>query len=1322
MNKILNINFKLKDVSWRAVTIKILAYLVLFYLSIVVISIAITGYLFINLDSYKAKITQFVYENTGFNLEIGKLQTKLNNAYLPELALGDITLSNPKNKDQKSHIEEVDFVLDYSSFWHLQPIFRRIYVNGTAIGMEYESNGSLFINGIQVTDPADQTLENTKILPFDLEGWLLKQKEINLSNISLEFHDKKNHLPEVKFRNIELLLEKSLWSKHHASIELYGKKNGNDLKVDLEWQGGKFEKWQTWKNATLQVRALANNGTMIQNLKTYLPNNMQVESSDVSTAVNASIKDGKLQHIYANFDINNVKLALADVDVINLLRFGGTLDVHLINNDSEYLIKARNLQASTSSGALFDNSQIDGNYVIGRNGKIQLSNTNLVALNNLLSFFDATDGISLQGTINQVGYDWSGYLTNPSEFEFSAIFNNVSLRSNLADLPSISNVSGDVTFNQNSGKLDLLLKDSVLNYQQIFLIPYEFKNLSSKISWKVAKNKVVDVTLGHTILETKDFKGYADGTFKYDPSNTDSSSYINMTAHVDKVLTSKVGDYLPKQIPMSVHAWLNMGLAGGYGESADMILKGPLSHFPFQDNTGLFYITANVDNGKVQYVKDWPPIENVYGKFILKNSNITVIADKAQVSNNTLDKTIVVIPDFSDPNGVSLTADGKAHGSTDNFMTYLKHTPVNDIIGKFPERVQATGNGNLEIHLKVPFREPKHTEVKGVYSFLNNNLKLDLPIPELTNVNGDLGFTQHGVSSNGIHASAFNSNAILHADTNKDNQMHFRVDIPQLDYPAVAEFYLPFLLPLVDGRAATVVDFSIGKKGIETLTAKSGLIGVKLDAPDVFAMESAESKNFVLSLTPERSSNVVVNWRLGDVAHGVQYINGKQTNARGQIAIGTDDYINVDTDALMTINVNMPEVSINKWIATIDKVVKSIKINKLATESSSLMSLDSKTKHNVLPIEVKVVSSHMMLGKTDLESGLANIVVDNNQTYFNMYTPIASGMGNFNYAQNQVKLTLDKYMLYKTAPKINESSLSSVDTNVLSEIKLKIPDISLVINNLFYQNHNIGKAVATVHQEGNNLLLKDGVLTNSEGNVNFHGTNYCFGCSYADSYVNFVASASINNLGNMLYDLDFGRVVSNGSGTADLALQWNGGFQDFKPLGNIGTVHGDFYNGKFLKIDPGVFGAIFSVINMQGLFEAGSGDASDIFKKGFFFNSLETNIALIASKIELQNVTIVGPTAQVQAVGMLDIANSTIDANLAITPHVGFAVALAAGVATLNPFVGLAVYGAELLTGGAQNKLFTLRYQVKGDLRKPTVTHTDTKDNIVKNVGSTVGM
>lgn len=1313
--------------SLQKLIVKGILILVGVYLSIIVVAGLVIGYTFINIDKYKHKLQESIFNRTGYVLSIGSVNTGLQHGYLPELTVNDIQLTNSKDNKQKLQIKRVNIVLSYASIINFEPVFRNIEFDGSVLNIVHTADGSLVVNGISLKDQDSQTLANTKANKIDFEKWALKQRNISLDHIDINYLDSKNGLPLMEFRNLGIGLEHKLWSRHRLFIDVATKNYQNVIEASLVWKGDKFEDWEKWKFGELKVSLLGGGRNVLTQLQQYIPSIGDDEKYRANTALDVIFEKGRLQSLVANFDVNNFNLALANADIVNFPKLGGNLTIRLADKES-YVIEARNLQFVTSKGSLFNNSQINGSYVYDKHGNVTLTNTNLFALNNIISLFDITRGLTINGTIQFVSWNWGGSLFKPTNFGLNAKFNDISVVSSRPDIPSLSHVSGNVNIGDKQGKVDFSLKDSVLNYDEMFLIPYEFKSLTSSVEWKIDAKKKLTVVLHKTPLVTKDFSGWVSGEYTHNPATPVDPDYLTMYAHVDRVQTSKVGDYLPKSIPMSVHEWLNMGLVGGYGNNADMILRGPISDFPFQNGKGLFYITADLDNAKLQYVKDWPMMENIRGQFILKNTNITIKANSAKLSGNDLESALVVIPDYSSATGVYLVADGQAKGTTANFMTYLKGTPISKVIGNLPDKIASLGNGQLNIHLKVPFNEPKHTEVKGNYHFIDNSLQFDMPIPLLTHVNGNLGFTHHGVDSQGIDVVALNSPAKLTATTAKNGTMSFNVDAPQLDFQELARYYLPPFTNLISGRAPTQISFSVGKGGIQSLQANSNLQGVIIDLPTPLNKVAAESENMNFVMVPERGDGVNINWSLGALLRGTQHIAAKSSTLSGQVAIGQNvGYSPQQAGVPLSVNVNLAEIPISEWIVTASTMVKTIKqlkeesalVVKNARGAESLVALAQTFKtrnihhYSIFPMQINASSDNFMLGKSELKSGRANIVVDENQTYFNLYSLMASGYGNFNYRDHQVDLQLDKYFIVKKpATNIANAHESQVvfDLPPATKMAESLPDISLVIKNLFFYNHNLGKVNASLHQDGKNLILKNGVLQNKDAIFNFSGVNYCFACGEEVAYVDFHGVGDILNLGNQLEKLNLGQVVSGGKGKAEVNLEWNGGFQNFNILQTVGSINAHFEAGKFLKVNPGLLGGLMSIINLQGVFEFGSGDVSDIFKQGFFFNTLDLNTNILATRLELKNIYISGPLANVNSYGSVNFGNRTVDAYVAVAPKLGVAVALAAGVVTLDPLVGIAVYLGELAFDDPQNKVFTQGYHVYGDLKKPTVESSKVKD------------
>lgn len=1331
-------NLELKPFSFKQLLVKIIAYVLLFYLLIILASLAITGYIFLNLEGYKQRIEKTIYKHTGYHLQVGSIETKLSRSYVPEVFIKDIDLVNPINRKQSMHINTLDFVFSYSSIWDLEPIFSQILVDGTTINVEYDPSGNIFVNGININNPDRQTLENTKNSPVDIEKWTLKQHNITLDHVNLTYHDYKNDLPKIEINNLKIGLSKAFWAKHHLYIDIFGKNYQNMIEAELNWQGGKFEDWQDWNTANLKIKSVNGNSNdkVLYTIQQYLPVMPSATEFNAATALEADMRKGQLQKLYANFDINNFKLALADADLVSFPKLGGRIKIQLLNNQY-YMIQAKDLVVVTGDGALFNNAQITGSYIINKSGQVELSNTNLVAINNILSIFRATQGINIDGDIQKLQFNWKGALLKPESYQLLAAFDDITLKSSRPELPSLSHVSGDITIRNDSGRLNLKLKNSILNYDKIFLIPYVFESVNSQIGWQIApKNKQLTVTLHKTNLITKDFKGWAEGSYHTEPDKPDSIGYLNLRAHVERVLTSKVGDYLPKAIPMSVHKWLNMALIGGYGANAYLTLRGPLDEFPYEDNkSGLFYITADIDRAKLRYVKDWPTLDNIQGQFILKNANITIKEKSALVENNHLDAATVVIPDYA-AHEVYLTAIGKAHGTTANFMTFLRKTPINEIIGKIPERVIAKGDGKVDLNLKVPFKDPLKTQVKGSYTFYNNTLKFELPIPELTKVNGDLDFAHNGLDISDIKAYVFDSKVNLNAKTDYSGRIVFKAKSSDLDYQQLAKFYLPPVSNLVSGSAATEVEFEITKHGIQNLTARSNLVGLECSAAAPLRKSADQVGSMYLNLKPNVSNRgYLLNFDYASQLKGQVQLGKRITTNSLKLALGrgTPYLHNPDKGVVTSVNAVVESINISEWLDTVKKVtdtIKKVRKEQGYMESSNkikplIIEEKADPEKLVFPIQIVLKSSKIKFGKARFKSGAANIFVDAQKTYFNIYTPVVSGSGYYNYAKNKLNLNIDRYMLFKLPSQVKATPESNIALNFVNgspKVESQtIPNIDLVVNNLFYQNHELGKVTANIHQEKNDLYLDNGVLAAKDAVINFNGVNYCFGCGRDASYVDLQFNAQVKNAGDLIYDLDLGRILDKGNGTVAGALQWNGGLQDFNIFQTVGSVNASLDSGKFLQVNPGVLGGLLSIINLQGLFEVGSFDFEELFKKGFYFNHLDINADILTTQVQLKRVYMSGPMAKVNSSGKVNFATDTVDAYISVAPKLGVTVALTAGVATLNPFIGLGVYAGELLFGDPQNKLFTFSYHVTGSLAKPKIKRTSITKQFVKNVNSAIG-
>ncbi len=433
--------------------IKIAVFVFFFYIAVLAISILITGYLFISLDSYKSRIEKVVFKHTGYTLKVESLKTKLNSYYLPEVIIKNASLNNPNTPDQNFNVKSLELVFSYSSIWNLEPIFDQINIDGTDINLQYLTDGSIIINGININNPDKKTIENTKNSPIDLENWVLKQKNIKLSNINFSFDDKHNNFPILKLKNITTTLTSGYGKTHNfaLSLDTAASELGSSIIAKLNWVGGKVSEYNKWQSAELKLQSFSGKDNVTKTLKKYLPGIDLLQQFNAETALDAQIKNSKLQYFFANFDLKNLQYTMKNnAGLVEFPSLGGNIRIMLIDNNS-YKLEANNLTISTSDGYILNKKNISGVYSKATGGNMSIESTDIKAFNNLLPLLPKAKGITLSGTIEIIKLNWLGELFKPTNFELFAKFHNLAIDSKHANIPSINGINGDITVAKDHG-------------------------------------------------------------------------------------------------------------------------------------------------------------------------------------------------------------------------------------------------------------------------------------------------------------------------------------------------------------------------------------------------------------------------------------------------------------------------------------------------------------------------------------------------------------------------------------------------------------------------------------------------------------------------------------------------------------------------------------------------------------------------------------------------------------------------------------------------------------------------------------------------------
>jgi len=139
-------------------------------------------------------------------------------------------------------------------------------------------------------------------------------------------------------------------------------------------------------------------------------------------------------------------------------------------------------------------------------------------------------------------------------------------------------------------------------------------------------------------------------------------------------------------------------------------------------------------------------------------------------------------------------------------------------------------------------------------------------------------------------------------------------------------------------------------------------------------------------------------------------------------------------------------------------------------------------------------------------------------------------------------------------------------------------------------------------------------------------------------------------------------------------------------------------DGTILESEPGV-ARLFGLLTLQNLPRRLSLDFSDIFRKGFIFDSISANVKADNGILYSDNFKMSGPAAEVLMEGQIGIANQTQNLHVIVKPRVSDSLSLAALVG--GPLVGAAAFFAQKLLKDPLNKILTSEYRLIGTWDEP---------------------
>ena len=1258
------LSFTQKVLRWHGHAVVYAALFALLVFSIIVL--ALRYWLLPDIAQYREDIAASISQAAGQRVAIGKIEAGWE-GLRPRFVLQDVQVYDQQGRSAL-YLSQIENTLSWWTLFLGEARFHSMIIDQPNLVVRRQADGLIFVAGIAVNQPGKES---------GFVDWVLKQDEIRVRDAVILWQDNQRQAPPLVLSKVGLHLENQ-GRKHlfgvratpssllATPLDLRGELHGKTMRNLSAWYGTVYarldyadmEAWRKWV--------------------TY-PLALQKGSGAVQVWMGFDKK--RVNELTGDVRLHDVKMRLAEnLPELDLKALTGRMRWKEVENGQE--IQGEKLSIVTQEGWAVGPSSFTARFIAASGSRLAEAEvdvdhfdlTPLLALSKYLPLDPSTgrelDKMSPRGTFRDLTLKWTGDWHAPKKYTAKTKFVNFGINP-YQKLPGLFGVSGNLDVDEDGGVLSLNSPGAQVELQKVFREPLPFDSLTAQAKWKIKKGQL-DLKLTNVSFSNAHLAGSLYGSYQ---TLSGSPGRIDLTGSLTRADARFVGRYIPLVVGQNARDWLDKAFLAGSSNDVHLRLKGNLADFPFVDRkTGIFKVTAKVTGGALDYVDGWPKIENIEGDLLFEGKRMEVNTSKARIFGVALKKVQTQIPDllvFDE----TLVIDGEAQGPTNDFLRYVNQSPVAEMIDRFTDGAQATGDGKLALKLRIPLRHSKDSKIGGDFQFLNNRIVFGKDIPPLDKVNGKLAFTESSIKTQNLNAQFLGGPLVMQADTRPDSGIRITAQGKINGAVLRDTFTSPlarYLKGITDWRG--LVTMRNQQTDIVIDSTLQGLVS-ELPAPLAKPGVKAIPLHFERKFTGPQQDIVSLSYGKILTAKLLRKAEGDKIRIdRGVLSFGGAE---AKPEASgVWVSGTLPYLNLDQWRA-------------ILSQNSAQDGMTPMIELSGLNLSFTVLDafgrrfSDLHLNARDADDGWQ---ADLNSKELN---------GNINWnpkGRGKVVARLKNLTIPNEAPPTPEVNIAATQTR-------ELPALDIVADNLEIKQRNLGRLEVLAIQQGADWKIEKLKLANPDMALQMDGLWQAW---LVRPQTKANLKLDVKDVGKFLARFGYPDSVKRGTAKLEGQLSWAGGPSEIDYPSLTGDLTLTASNGQFLKIEPGI-GKLLGILSLQALPRRITLDFRDIFSEGFAFNAISGSMRIDRGMLYSNDFLIVGPAAVVGMSGETDIAKETQKLRVKVTPVVGEGVSVA-GAFLGGPVVGLASLLLQKLLKDPLGQLVSYEYNITGTWTDPKVT------------------
>ena len=722
--------------------------------------------------------------------------------------------------------------------------------------------------------------------------------------------------------------------------------------------------------------------------------------------------------------------------------------------------------------------------------------------------------------------------------------------------------------------------------------------------------------------------------------------------------------YVPQKIlDADFKEWSASAFVDGVITNGQIELLGDLADFPYEPDTdkGHFKMDLTVEDMQLHFAPDWPDIKGVNGSIKGLGNNLVIKSKHGSIAGfqfvdvtTTINRLMITKP--------VLTVDGALTGTTQQALEFVRNSPLKQRFSAAVEGVVAKGNSDLNLQLLVPLTNVDSTTAHGYVSFKSSELHYqNMPEIAATKVNGQLNFDGNGVDTNEDITASLLGEPVRVTVKPSNDQTNVTMN-GRLTTLAINDIWPEIVPSYIQGETNYTARLNVKEKQLGDFYIDGELFadldGLEVNAPAPFSKARDQQVSFTVTMNVVKDSpHYLLNY--SDVLKAAFTETGNKWKAGIVIGTGTPT---LPKNGIQIAS-NLEQLSLDNWLSWVDTQPKTT--NSSSDLLSEVEQLNIAMKVNSLTgFDYEFSNLDAMIVK---QSQGWQVELQSDQAVGNIYIP-----DNLKSAK-KLDVNLDKLTL--NLPE--STSQNSQSTSLWPAMKISIASLNL-------NDSVLGEFKLDADKTINKWLIKSATLNSETYTALVSSAEWTQDQTGESTRIAFQLKS--NDLGGVLSQLNYQRAIEAEQVEVFSELNWNASPLDLSRELLNGQLNFSVAKGKLNDVEPGAAGRIFGLMSVAALPRRLSLDFSDLFAKGFNFDSINSSFQISKGIAKTDDFVLVGPSAKVEISGKTDLVEELYDQTVKITPNVSSTLPLAGAVAG-GP-VGLGVGAAILLVDKISGSLF----------------------------------